>query len=67
MTGISQPQTLKVYGYVKKTKVTVLIDNDNSRNFIDMKSTRQLNIFIYPTYEFQVSIPGNMIALRDGK
>jgi hypothetical protein len=59
MMGISQPQTLKVYGHVKKTKVTVLIDSGSSHNFIDTKIMRQLNIFIHPTSEFQVTIPRN--------
>lgn len=49
MTGIAQSQTLKVHGYVKKTKVVVLIDCGNSHNFIDTKIAKQLNIFIYPT------------------
>jgi hypothetical protein len=35
MTGITQPQTLKVFGYIKKTKVMVLIDSGSSHNFID--------------------------------
>jgi hypothetical protein len=52
MTSISQPQTLKFYGYVKKTKVTMLIDSGNSHKFIDTNISRQLNIFIHPTSEF---------------
>jgi hypothetical protein len=67
MTGISQPQTLKVYGYVNKTKVTVLIDSGSSHNFIDTKIARQLNIFIHPTSEFQFSIPRNKTTSCDGK
>jgi hypothetical protein len=42
MMGISQPQTIKVYGYVKKTKVTILIDSGSSHKFIDTKMTRKL-------------------------
>ena len=67
MACISQPQTMKVYGYVKKTKVTVLIDSGNSHNFIDTNIARQLNIFIHPTFEFQVSILGNKTTSCDGK
>jgi hypothetical protein len=67
MMGISHPQTLKVYGYVKKTKVTMLNDSGSSHNFVDTKIARKLNIFINPTYEFQVSILGNRTTSCDGK
>ena len=67
MTRIYQPQTLKFYGYIKKTKVVVLIYSGSSHNFIDTNIARQLNIFIHPTSEFQVSIPGNRTMSCDGK
>jgi hypothetical protein len=67
MTGISQPQTLKVYVYVKKTKVIVFNDSGSSHNFIYTKIKKKLNIFIYPTSKFQVSIPRNRTASCDGK
>jgi hypothetical protein len=51
--GISQPQTLKVFGYIKKTKVTMLIDSGSSHNFIDTRIEKQLNMFIYPTSNFK--------------
>jgi hypothetical protein len=34
-TSISQAQTLKVFGYITKTKAMVLIDSGSSHNFID--------------------------------
>jgi hypothetical protein len=67
MTCISQLQTLKVYGYVKKTKVIVLIYSGSSHNFRDTKISIQLNIFIYPTSEFQVSISRDRTTSCDGK
>lgn len=39
----------------------------SSHNFIDTRIAKQLNIFIYPTSEFQVSIPGNKTTSCDGK
>jgi hypothetical protein len=51
---ISTRQTLKIEGYIKKKKVTMLIDSTSSQNFIDCKLAKLLNCFIYPTLEFQV-------------
>jgi len=45
----------------------VLIDSGSSHNFIDTKIATKLNIFNYPTSEFQVSILGNRTASCDGK
>ena len=59
MTGISQPQTLKFFGDIKGTKVMVLIDSGTIHNFIDPRVAKNLNIFIYPSSNFQVSIPWN--------
>ena len=67
MTGISQSQTLKLFGHIKNTKVTVLVDIGSTHNFIDSRAAKQLNIFIYPTACFQVSIPGNKTTTCDGK
>ena len=47
MTGISQPQTLKLFGYIKNTKVKVLIDSESTHNFIDSMVAKHLNIFNY--------------------
>jgi len=52
ITSISHPQTLNVYGYVKKTKVKILIYSFSSHNVIDMNIEGKLNICIYPNYEF---------------
>ena len=59
MTSICQPQTLKLFGHIKNTKVTVLVDSGSTQNFIDSRVEKQLNIFIYPTANFQVSISRN--------
>jgi hypothetical protein len=50
------PQTLNIKGYIKKKKVIVLIDYGSIHNFIHYKLSKALNLFIYPTPEFQVMI-----------
>ena len=65
--GISQPQTLKFVGRINKTKFIVLIDSGNSHNFIDTRIERKLNMFVYPTSNFQVAIPGNKTTSCNGK
>ena len=67
MIGISQPQTLKLFGHIKNTKVTVLVDSGSTHNFIDSRVAKQLNICIYPTTNFQVSILGNKTTPCDNK
>jgi hypothetical protein len=53
---ISNPQTLKIEGYIKKKKVIVLIDYGSTHNFIHYKIAKALNFFVYPMPEFQVMI-----------
>jgi hypothetical protein len=54
LANISTPQTLKIEGYIKKKKVTMLIDSGSTHNFINYKLAKDLNCFVYPTPEFQV-------------
>ena len=56
LSKISTPQTLKIEGYIKSKKVTVLIDSGSTHNFIHCKIAKDLNCFVYPTPEFQVTI-----------
>ena len=56
LDGICTCQTLKINGYIKKRKVTVLIDYGISHNYIQCKLAKALHFFIYPTPEFQVMI-----------
>ena len=55
LDGIST-QNLKIEGYIKEKKVTVLIDSGSTHNFIHCKLAKFLNCFVYPTLEFQVMI-----------
>ena len=52
LIGISTPQNLKIKGYLKKKKATMLIDFGSSHNFIHCKLAKVLNWFIYPTLDF---------------
>ena len=52
LSGFSVPQTLKVVGFLKKQKVTVLIDSGSTHNFINKKLATRLNCFIYLAPEF---------------
>ena len=65
--GISQPQTLKLFGHIKNTKVTMLIDSESTHNFLDSRVAKQLNILIYPTASSQLLIPRNKTTPSDGK
>ena len=47
LSRISTPQTLKIEGYIKKKKITVLIDSSSTHNFIHCKLAKVLNCFIY--------------------
>ena len=55
-SGVSTPQTLKIKGYIKYHQLVVLIDNDNTHNFINRSKEKFLRIFIHPTNKFQVLI-----------
>ena len=37
MTGISQPQTLKLKEHIKNENVTVLVDTGSTHNFLDIR------------------------------
>ena len=67
LAGICTPQTLKIEGYIKKRKVTVLIDCGSTHNFIHCKLAKALNCFIYPTLEFQVMIANGGTINCSGK
>ena len=47
LARITTPQALKIEGYIKKKKVTVLIDSGTTHNFIHSKIAKDLNCFIY--------------------
>jgi len=60
MTGISQPQTLKLKGHIKKNNVVVLINSDRTHNFLDATVEKRLNIFSFP-------LPNMKVMVSEGK
>jgi hypothetical protein len=67
LVGISTPQTLKIEGYIKKKKVTVLIDSGSTHNFINYKLAKLLNCFVFLASEFQVMIANGGTINCSGK
>jgi predicted aspartyl protease len=56
ITGITQPQTLKLKGHIKKENVTILVDTGSTHNFIDVNVAKKLNLFVYPTANIRVMV-----------
>ena len=52
LARIRTPQTLKIEGYIKKKKVTMLIDSGSTCNFIHCKLAKGINCFVYPKPKF---------------
>ena len=67
LADINTPQTLKIEGYIKNKKVTMLIDSGSTHNFINYKLTKDLNFFIFPTPDFQVMIVYGVTINFSGK
>ena len=56
ITGIAQPQTLKLKGYIKKQSVIVMVDSRSTHNFVDVNVAKRLNIFAYPVADLKVMV-----------
>jgi hypothetical protein len=56
ITGITQPQTLKLKGHIKNDNVIVLIDIGSTHNLLDIKIERKLKLFVYPVPEMKVMV-----------
>ena len=56
MHCIRTPQTLRIQGYKKIEKVTMLIDYGSTHNFINWKLATLLNGFVYPIPAFKAMI-----------
>jgi len=67
LADIVTPQTLKIQGYIKNKKVTILIDLGSTHNFINYKLEKDLNCFVYPALEFQVMIASRGTINCSGK
>ena len=60
MTGISQPQTLRLRGNIKNNNVMVLVDTGSTHNFLDSTMAKRLNLFTFP-------MPNMKVMVADGK
>jgi hypothetical protein len=56
ITGIAQPQTLKLRGHVKNDNVTIIVDTGSTYKFMDTNVARKLNLFIYLTVYIRVMV-----------
>lgn len=56
ITGIAQPQTLKLKGYIKKQCVIVMVDSRSTNNFVDVNVAKRLNTFAYPIADLKVMV-----------
>jgi len=56
LVRITTSQTIKIKGHIKKKKVIVLIDLGSTHNFIHCKIAKELNCFLYPAPECQVTV-----------
>ena len=60
MTGMSQPQTLKLKGHIKKNNVVVLIDSGSTHNILYATMAKRLYIFSFP-------LPNMKVMVANGK
>ncbi|KAL5713693.1 hypothetical protein ACHQM5_015746 [Ranunculus cassubicifolius] len=58
LSGSSSYQTLRLEGTVRNQAITMLIDSDNTHNFLDINTTKKLNCTILATPSHDVSIAG---------
>jgi len=56
LSGFSAWQTLKLIVYIKNYKVIVLIDSDNTHNFIHVRITQDTHCYVHAILKFQVMI-----------
>jgi hypothetical protein len=52
LTSISSPQTLKSVSYIKQWKVIVLIENDNTHNFVHHLISQETHFYIHVVNNF---------------
>jgi hypothetical protein len=48
LVGYSNPQTMRVRGYLKRQPVIMLIDTGNTNNFLDKDVSKRLPILVEP-------------------
>jgi hypothetical protein len=56
LTDVPAPQTLKLIGYIKHTKVIILVDSGSTHNFIHLCISQETNCYIRAINNFQIVI-----------
>jgi hypothetical protein len=64
LAGYSNPQTIKVSGYLKRQPVTVLI---YTNNFLDEDIAKRLFILVEPCNQFEVKLANGRTLTCQGK
>ena len=67
ITGIHQPQTLKLKGHIKNNNVVVLFNTGSTHNFIDVNVAKRLNLFIYLVRNMKVMVADGKKIKKSGK
>jgi hypothetical protein len=67
ITGITQPQTLKLKGYIKNDNVIILIETGSTHNFLDIKIARKIKLFVYPIPDRKVMVADEIVFGNVGK
>jgi hypothetical protein len=67
LAGYSNPQTMKVSGYLKRQSVTVLIDTGSTNNFLDEDVAKRLSIPVEPCDQFEVKLADGRTLTCQGK
>ena len=67
LVRITTPQTINIEGHIKKKKVIALIDSGSTHNFIHCKIAKELNWFLYPAPECQVTVASGGTINCSGK
>jgi hypothetical protein len=66
LTGFSAPQTLKLIGYIKHSKVIILVDSGRTHNFIHHCIAQETNCYICVVNNFQIMIANGGSMKRGG-
>jgi hypothetical protein len=56
LAGYSNPQTMRVSGYIKRQPVTVLIDTGSTNNFLDEDVAKRLSLPVETCDKFEVKL-----------
>jgi hypothetical protein len=67
LAGYSNPQTMKVSGYLKRQSVIVLTNISRTNNFLDEDVAKRLSIPMEPCDQFEVKLADGRTLTCQGK